>query len=127
MPIVTKTLADVTGTQFTIQLYDDGSGNLISVNRSSGTDAVVLAVTVGVTADALSTLLGASVKADRTDVEFQVISGGPVYIGPSGVASGTGRKISTTVGDGSWAIPLDSTSEVYLIADASATVIVTQV
>lgn len=128
MPIVTKELVDAAGVSFTIQLFDDGTGNLVSVNRTNGTSATITSVTVGTTsADMLSTLLGANVKTDRTDVEFQIVSGGPVYVGPSGVTAGNGRKLSTTVGDGSWAIPLDASSEVYLIADASATVIVTQV
>lgn len=105
-------------------------GELKVSAKVTGSNAVVTAVSVATSAQALSALLTAasgSVKSGRVAVELQNLGAGVVYVGPSGVTTSTGRKLDSAVGDGAWSIPLDADSDVYLIGDAAATVIVTQV
>lgn len=87
-----------------------------------GSSVLIEAVNVTTSAQALSTLLG-SVKPGRSAIELQNVGAGTVYVGPATVSASTGRKIAV---DGDWSIPLSDASDVYLLGDAAATVIVTQ-
>lgn len=95
-----------------------------------GSQPVITSLSITITAQSLNTLLTAAngaVKAGRTAVELQNLGTGIAYVGPTGVTAGAGRKIDSSIGDGTWSIPLGETDDVYIIGDANLTLICTEI
>ena len=132
MAEVTKQVRDAAGNLFTMRFWDDGSGDLAGIDYviATGSSATITKIDVTTSAASLSSLLTAAssaTKSGRIAIELQNRGAGKVYIGAAGVTTSTGRELDATIGDGTWSIPLDDASEIYLIGNAAATVIVTQV
>ena len=134
MPEVLKTITAADGTTFSMRFWNDGSGDLAPIQHvadivstvSAGTSVTVSSLSVTASAQSLNTLLGTP-KAGRTAVELQNLGTGKVYVGGSGVTVGNGRLLDSAVGDGSWSVPLAQGQDVYLIGDAAATVIASEI
>lgn len=95
-----------------------------------GAQPTITSLAITTTAQSLNGLLVAAngaVKSGRTAVELQNLGSGIAYVGPTGVTAGAGRKIDSSVGDGTWQIPLGAIDDVYIIGDIGLTLIVTEI